>query len=125
MERGRNMRPVEGFLSDDGNFFESAVAARLHDAEMAIRAYCVTHTADGKDVSHTDKVASDAFVEMPLCIDADKLLPIIEALAEPIMEYLNAHKEASASQSQINEERVAYPEASETRKHQEDGTTSS
>lgn len=61
------MKPVKGFLSEDDMFFEIAADARKHDAEMLIRAYCVTHN-----------------------LDAEKLITHIEALAVTITEYLNA-----------------------------------
>lgn len=80
------MRPVSGFLSDDGNFFELKASADKHDAEMLIREYCVTHTPEGMKILESDR-------PIPKCIDAEKVLSIIEALADPIMEFVNASRE--------------------------------
>lgn len=64
-------KPVSGFLSKDGMFFEKMCDSHKHDAEMLIRAWC----------SKND-------------IDAEKFITYIEALADPIMEYVNASREA-------------------------------
>lgn len=63
------MRATSGFITNDGTFYERDVDAQLHDNEMNIRGLCVTHN-----------------------VDAEKLITIIEALADPIMEYVHAFK---------------------------------
>lgn len=63
-------KPVQGFLSDDGVFFDTFPEADMHNAEMKIRAFCVTHK--------------------PNPIDDERLFDIIEALAVPIKGYLHA-----------------------------------
>lgn len=109
------MQSVSGYLTIDGNFFNTEVEARLHEAETNIRVYCVTHTSEGKLIPE-----GTMGEDVPLCIDAEKLIPIIEALADPIMEYLNARQEASASLPKVNEERAKDTKAPETREHQTD-----
>lgn len=91
------MRPVSGFLSNDGNFFELRASANKHDAEMAIRAYCVEQN-----------------------VDADKLVSHIEALADPILEFVNAsRKEQKATKSRAS---IVYPEPHHARGHQADNS---
>lgn len=90
------MRPVSGFLSDDGNFFELKASADKHDAEMLIRAWCVEQN-----------------------IDAEKLITYIEALADPILEFVNASRE----EQKINKARASiHPEPIHAREHQTDDT---
>lgn len=72
------MQKVRGYLSDDGNFFKTAVEAKKHDAEMLIRAWCSVKN-----------------------IDADKVIEIIEALADPIVEYVHAFKADKTHRTKI------------------------
>lgn len=91
------MRSVTGFLSEDGMFFPTAQEAAKHDAEIQIIAWCVSHN-----------------------IDQAKVFQIIEALADPITEYVNAlaveeeidlpkfignHAEASLTREDFEDER--------------------
>jgi hypothetical protein len=95
MERAMT-KPVQGYLAEDGTFFESKSRAELHDAEMSIRAYCVSHKPP---------------------IDAEKLLVHIEALADVIQRYNNANAqvkayiatEAQAGERETNPEIKAPP----------------
>lgn len=105
------MRPVSGYLSDDGNFFELKASADKHDAEMLIRQYCVTHTPEGMKILEDDR-------PIPKCIDAEKVLSIIEALADPILEFVNASRE----EQKANESRttIVHPEPKYARGYQAD-----
>lgn len=64
------MKLVTGYLSEDNMFFDTKVEAIKHDAELIILAHCVSHN-----------------------LDSEKVFSIIEALADPIMEYVNALKD--------------------------------
>lgn len=72
-------RPVTGFLSDDDTFFHTEAEALMHDAEMDIRAFCVSH--------------------IPTPLDDNRLLEVIEALADPIERYLNAKAQAEVEEA--------------------------
>lgn len=74
------MRKVKGYLSNDNMFFDTKEGAVRHDAELMIISYCIEHN-----------------------LDQAKVISIIEALAEPIQRYVNAHsEEASTSKSLQN-----------------------
>lgn len=70
------MRKAKGYIADDGSFFEHEEDAEKHDAEMVIRTFCTIHH-----------------------VDAEKLLSYVEALAEPIKDYLNADAKVKARNS--------------------------
>jgi len=65
---------VSGFLANDGNFFISEAEADLHNAEMQIQEWCESHK-----------------------VDPDKVVQIIEALADPIKDYLRAKEAQEAN----------------------------
>ena len=61
-----------GFLASDGTFFKRKKDARAYEAKMKILQWCELNSIDG-----------------------DKVMTIIEAMAEPIMEYVDASTEPS------------------------------
>jgi len=67
---------VKGFLANDGNFFISEAEADIHNAELVIRAYCVSHTP---------------------VIDADRFIEVVEALAAAVKDYLDATNRAESN----------------------------
>ncbi len=85
-------KPVRGFLTTDGNFFEHKPLAELHEAEMQIRALCVSHT--------------------PRPIDPEKFLSLIEAMADPIKAYQNAFKKCQDKELTINRNATGSTEPS-------------
>lgn len=80
------MKPVQGYMSDDGTFFESKLEATRHDYEMQIRAYCVSHTPT---------------------IDAEKLMYHLEALADTATGYIDVTRQIEAHSS-VASQAVAY-----------------
>lgn len=85
-----------GFLTRDNQFYTSEAEARKHEAEMEIRLMC----GELK----------------PKAIDPDRLLPALEAMADQILEYLNASQEA-----RDHAEHLPNPIVSEH--HADDGLT--
>jgi hypothetical protein len=64
-------KPVKGFMSEDEQFFATEDEARKHELELQIRDKCG---------------------EFDPPINPDRLFPVLEAMADIVMEYLNVCK---------------------------------
>jgi hypothetical protein len=78
------MQRVAGYLADDGTFFVSKFEAMRHDALVAMQKWCESHD-----------------------VDANRLIPIIEALADPIVEFVNASNEIKLAAQHENQAGLA------------------
>lgn len=68
---GKHMERVQGYLTEDGTFYRTSAEARRHEAKLIIAEYCAHNSIKS----------------------VNKMLETIEALADPIMDYLNANNE--------------------------------
>ena len=80
------MKNVVGYLAEDGKFFKTAAECKRHEARHIIEEYC-----------RYNRIS---------CI---KMLETIEALADPIMDYINADNEVKQQEDYQVKENTSGP----------------
>src|SRR4029077_7648673 len=90
------MKKTEGFVTDDGSFFESQVEAGLHEAELRLRMQLAHLTA---------------FPDL----NADAFLAVVFEVRTQLRSYLDAHNAANTAKSDQQAEEQDRTTASDRR----------
>jgi hypothetical protein len=94
------MKKTEGYVTDDGTFFENHLEAALHEAESKLRGQLAT-----------------AFPQ----VDIEKFLAIVLEVMPQLWSYIHAHNTASAAKSNQQAEEQDRAEAGDGREAKADG----